>query len=57
MTLYAELSMKPRRVKSKSRPVRPMGPWEIFRPDPDIRREEMERLHHAIGNRRRYGKA
>ena len=57
MTLYAELSMKPRKIRSKSRPVRPMGAWEIYEPDPEIRREESQRLKWTRHNRRRYGKA
>lgn len=57
MILADEILSKPRRIRSKRRVIRPMGAWEIYEPDPDIRREEQERIDWTRSNRRRYGKA
>ena len=57
MTLSDELSGKRKPVRVRGRIVRPMGAWEIYDPDPEIRREESKLIHWAISNRRRYGKA
>ena len=52
-----ELLAKPRRIRAKRRVIRPFGAWEIYAPDPEIRREEMKRARWTRQNARRYGKA
>lgn len=48
-----ELLAKPRRIRSKRRVIRPFGAWEIYAPDPEIRREEIQRIHWMKSNRNR----
>ena len=57
MTLSDELSGKRKPVRVRGRIVRPMGAWEIYEPDPEIRREEIRRIHRKVDNRRRREKA
>ena len=54
MTLADELKSRPRRIRSRRRMVMPLGPWDMSF-DPQIRREEIQRIHWARSNRRRNG--
>lgn len=56
MTLSEALRGKRVMGRKRGRVVRPMGAWEIYEPDPEIRREESKLIHWAISNRRRHGK-
>lgn len=47
-----ELTRRPRRIRSKRRLVRPLGAWELYDPDPVIRREENDRVNARLGRRR-----
>ena len=58
MTLADELRRKTRLLgRVRGRVIRPLGAWEIYEPDPEIRREEIRRIHRKVDNRRRREKA
>ena len=57
MTLSEALRGKRVMGRMRGRIVRPMGAWEIYEPDPEIRREEIRRIHRKVDNRRRREKA